>query len=269
MLSIGDLARHTRVSPRMLRHYDALGLVTPERVDPSTGYRWYAASQIGRVNSLVALKELGFTLEQCRSILDEHVCADDLVRLLHRRQAHLAAQIEADTARLAEVGRRLRSIERGLTVTNETLQLKQLPSLRLLQAGAEVNDISEIGAMTVALRETVTRLAPATGPRIQTYYGRPDGTKIDVAVGYAAPATGAVPEGLELVELPAQDQGASVVHRGPASDIADAWLAFDVALDRQGLEPHGVSRQVLHEESPDFVVAELQCPVRPRGSACG
>jgi DNA-binding transcriptional MerR regulator len=242
MLSIGDLARHTRVSPRMLRHYDALGLVTPERVDRSTGYRWYAASQIGRVNSLVALKELGFTLEQCRSILDEHVCVDDLVGLLRERQARLAAQIEADTARLAEVGRRLRSIERGLTVTNETLRLKQLPHLRLLQAGAEVNDISEIGTMTAALLETVTRQSPATGPRIQTYYGRPDGTKIDVAVGYAAPADGTVPDGLELVDLPAQDQGASVVHRGPASDIADAWQAFDVALDRQGLEPYGVSR---------------------------
>ncbi|MDQ3382947.1 MAG: MerR family transcriptional regulator, partial [Actinomycetota bacterium] len=73
MLSIGDLARHTRVSVRMFRHYDTPGLVVPERVDEGTGYRWYAASQIGRVDSLVALKELGFTLEQCRAILDETV----------------------------------------------------------------------------------------------------------------------------------------------------------------------------------------------------
>ncbi|MEV4639807.1 helix-turn-helix domain-containing protein [Actinoplanes sp. NPDC049548] len=193
MLSIGDLARHTRVSARMLRHYDALGLVTPERVDESTGYRWYAASQIGRVNSVVALKELGFTLEQCRSILDERVGIDDLMDLLRLRQAELAQRIEADTARLAEVGRRLRSIERGLTVTNESFQLKELPPLRLVQAGAEVNDISEIGTMTAVLLDRVSqRLSatgvPAAGPRVQTYYGRPDGSKIDVAVGWPVAA---------------------------------------------------------------------------------
>ena len=49
----------------------ALGLVTPVRVDEQTGYRWYTASQIGWVDALVALKELGFTLEQCGQILDE------------------------------------------------------------------------------------------------------------------------------------------------------------------------------------------------------
>ena len=48
MLSIGELARRTRVSVRMLRHYDELGLVKPHRVDPATGYRWYSASQVGR-----------------------------------------------------------------------------------------------------------------------------------------------------------------------------------------------------------------------------
>ena len=39
MLSIGDFARLGRVSPRMLRHYDELGLWRPDRVDPTTGYR--------------------------------------------------------------------------------------------------------------------------------------------------------------------------------------------------------------------------------------
>lgn len=60
MLSIGELAAQTRASVRMLRHYDALGLVKPVQVDPHTGYRWYAASQVGRVNALMALKALGF-----------------------------------------------------------------------------------------------------------------------------------------------------------------------------------------------------------------
>ena len=111
---------------------------------------------------------------------------------------------------------------------------------------------------------------PTAGPRIQTYYGRPDGSKIDVAVGWPVGADFTAPDGLDVMELPEESNGACVVHHGPASDIADAWQAFDVALEQRGLEPYGVSRQVhLHGDAPDDVVVELQCPVRARGSFCG
>ncbi|MGK8552912.1 MerR family DNA-binding transcriptional regulator [Nocardia gipuzkoensis] len=45
MFSIGDFARHGRVSVRMLRHYDAIGLLRPDRVDATSGYRYYEAGQ--------------------------------------------------------------------------------------------------------------------------------------------------------------------------------------------------------------------------------
>lgn len=63
----------------MLRHYDALGLLEPVHVDPSSGYRRYAAEQLSRLNRLIALKELGFTLEQIGPILDASVSADNLI----------------------------------------------------------------------------------------------------------------------------------------------------------------------------------------------
>ena len=46
MFSIGEFARHGRVSVRMLRHYDAIGLLRPACVDPATGYRFYQAGQL-------------------------------------------------------------------------------------------------------------------------------------------------------------------------------------------------------------------------------
>ncbi len=49
MLNIGDFASHGRVSVRMLRHYDAIGLLRPARVDPVTGYRSYEAGQLARL----------------------------------------------------------------------------------------------------------------------------------------------------------------------------------------------------------------------------
>lgn len=275
MLSIGDLARHTRVSVRMLRHYDALGLVTPEQVDQSTGYRWYSASQVGRVNALIALKALGFTLDQCRVILDDQVSVEQLRGMLRLRQAELEQQIRADTEGLTEVGRRLRSIERGLTMTNDTLQIKALPALRLAQVRAEVNDTTEISEMTGPLFDALTqRLASAgvdvEGRGIRTYYGRPDGSKIEVAAAVSLPAGIDSIEGVEFVDLPAEAMAASVIHRGPAADIADAWLTLDVALEPRGLASYGVHRQV-HLDAPEDTtqwVVELQCPVRDANPGC-
>lgn len=275
MLSIGELARQTHVSVRMLRHYDTVGLVTPEQVDECTGQRWYAASQIGRVNSLIALKELGFTLEQCRTILAEEVSVEELRGMLRLRQVELTQRIATDTGRLAEVGRRLRSIEKGLTMTNDTLQIKALPALRLAQVSAEVNDITEISGLVGALFDTLTQRltaagVPITGRGIRTYYGRPDGSKIDIAAGLPVGSGVGPVDGVEFVELPAEAVAAAVVHRGPVAEIADAWQTFDVGLEQRGLASYGTSRQVYletPEDSDDWVV-ELQCPVGQGGDAC-
>lgn len=242
----------------MLRHYDSLGLVVPERVDPATGYRWYAPSQIGRVNSLLALKNLGFTLDQCAAVLDDQISVQELRGMLRLRQAELEQRIQTDSTRLAEVARRLRSIETGLTVTNSTLHIGSLPALRLAQISGEVNDISEIG-------DTVDQLVqklPAPGT-VRTFYGRPDGSKIDVAVGMPLGADSQPIDGLEIVELAAEKPAAIVTHRGTEDDIADAWLTLDIALQERGLESYGLHRQI-HRDG----VVELQCPVRQIGTGC-
>src|SRR5436309_2527973 len=112
MFSIGDFARLGLVSVRMLRHYDGIGLLPPASVDDVTGYRSYAADQLPRLNRIVALRKLGFTLNQVAELLDDAVTAEQLHGMLRLRRAELAAQVAADSARLAQVEFRLRSIER-------------------------------------------------------------------------------------------------------------------------------------------------------------
>ncbi|HEY5355645.1 MAG TPA: helix-turn-helix domain-containing protein [Streptosporangiaceae bacterium] len=85
MFTIGDFARHGQVSVRMLRHYDATGLLRPARVDPASGYRFYEAGQLARLNRVIALKDLGFTLEQVRAMLDQQVSAEQLRGMLRLR----------------------------------------------------------------------------------------------------------------------------------------------------------------------------------------
>ena len=127
MFSIGEFARHGRVSVRMLRHYDTVGLLQPAHVDRVTSYRSYEAEQLSRLNRIVALKELGFTLQQVQSILDDKVSLDELHGMLRLRQADLQTQIAADTARLSQVRARLDIIEREGAMPTEDITIKRHP----------------------------------------------------------------------------------------------------------------------------------------------
>jgi len=70
MIKIGDFARLSQVSIVTLRHYDEIGLLTPVAVDTATGYRYYAVAQLTRLNRILALKDLGFSLEQIDQLLE-------------------------------------------------------------------------------------------------------------------------------------------------------------------------------------------------------
>src|SRR5690349_9343566 len=138
MVNIGDFARHGRVSVRMLRHYDAIGLLRPAHVDAATGYRSYEIGQLGRLNRLVALKDLGFTLEQVRQVLDEKVGVEELRGMLRLRRAQLQDQIATDTTRLAQVEARLLVIEREGAMPTDEVEIKHVPPVRLATVSGRI-----------------------------------------------------------------------------------------------------------------------------------
>src|SRR4051812_47525550 len=112
MLTIGEFAGLGQVSPRMLRHYDDLGLLRPERVDPETGYRLYGINQLGRLHRLLALRDLGFTLEQISGLLDD-ASVEQLRGMLRLRQVQMEQTVADEQGRLLRIEAHLRSLERN------------------------------------------------------------------------------------------------------------------------------------------------------------
>jgi DNA-binding transcriptional MerR regulator len=136
MFSIGDFAKLGRVSVRMLRHYDAIGLLRPAAVDPASGYRFYNADQLRRLNRVIALKDLGFTLQQVQAILDDKVDVVELRGMLRLRRAQIEAQLADDATRLAGVEARLRMIEKEGHMGTEDVVLKEVAPLRVATLSA-------------------------------------------------------------------------------------------------------------------------------------
>ena len=107
MLKIGEFSKLSRISTRMLRHYDEIGLLTPEETDPFTGYRYYSEAQLITAGRINALKDMGFKMCGAAELLERWEDRETLERrLLDRREE---AQHQAE-----EAERRLRLLDTAL-----------------------------------------------------------------------------------------------------------------------------------------------------------
>ncbi|MZD04244.1 MerR family transcriptional regulator [Streptomyces sp. SID5785] len=267
MFTIGDFARHGRVSVRMLRHYDATGLLRPDHVDPVTGYRHYAAAQLDRLNRLIALKELGFTLAQVGEILDEKVDAAQLRAMLRLRRAELAAEMAATAARLGLVEARLRSIERETAVSVDDIVIKHLPGRRVAELTAVAPDFDTIGPVIQPLYEELFRrlgaagIAPS-GPGVARYEDAPDGGVL-IHAGVEVTADPREDDGLRVLDLPPVTRAATLVHRGSMESVLTSVQALAHWIDENGHRSAGYPREINLEcpENLDDWVTELQEPL--------
>ena len=252
MLSIGDIARGTGVSRRMLRHWEQLGLVEPASTDPRTGYRRYAPSQVGRVRAVASLRALGFGLDAIGDLLAGDLDERRLVELLRTREQELVAEVDEASRRLVEVRSRLATFEEGRSTVMSTLDLVPLPALRLWGVRASVRDETEIPGTARRLRRELRDRLGDDDAVVLLYDGTADDA-IVVTAGTPIPV-----DGLAVVDVAAVDEGVAVTFDTPP-DVADAWIALDAALTDRGLRTTGVYRQVT---APDGTVT-LQAEVRP------
>jgi DNA-binding transcriptional MerR regulator len=271
VFGIGDFARHGRVSIRMLRHYDAIGLLRPAQVDPASGYRSYEATQLAELNRIVALKDLGFTLQQVQDMLNDHVDIDELRGMLKLRHAQLQAQIVTDTARLTQVEARLRTIEREGQMPADEVVVKQVSPVRVAELTAIAVSYApeHIGpAIQPLYPELMARLAHAGVPIVGApvaYYEDEPGSDGAITVHATAPVN-VEPDDkydFEIVDLPGIATAATIVHHGSMDNVVPTGQALSQWVDANGYRSTGYAREVYLDCPPELEkwVTELQAPV--------
>jgi DNA-binding transcriptional MerR regulator len=275
MFSIGEFARHGRVSVRMLRHYDAIGLLRPACVDPASGYRSYQAGQLAELNRIIALKDLGFTLQQVQAILDEQVSAAELRGMLKLRRAEIQAQIEAETTRLSRVEARLLTIEDEARVPADGIVIKRLAPVRVGELTGTAASY-EPEAITPVIQPLYSDLwqrmasadVTAAGPAVACYEDTPvgdGGIVVHAAVPVVVEAEGH--HGFSVVDLPEVDSAAVIIHHGSMDDVLSTGQALARWIDANGYRSAGYAREITLEWSPDpdQWVTELQQPIYAPG----
>src|SRR5258707_13879564 len=125
MIKIGEFSKLVQVPVATLRYYDQVGLLKPVEVDRFTGYRYYSTSQLPRLHRILALKGLGFSLEQIATVLAEGLTPEQMRGMLRLRHAQISQELAEMHNQLVEVEVRLQQIEREAQLSISGVIFKQ------------------------------------------------------------------------------------------------------------------------------------------------
>ncbi len=163
MFKIGDFANLARVSSRVLRHYDKIGLLAPDHVDTETGYRFYSAAQLGEVNQIVALRELGFGLSEIAELTKDHLSGSELRAMLTLRQAQVARELKVAEQRLRRIDSRITQLEE--TEQSADLVVKTIPAMHVWTVPYQTANIEQsLDALSCMVRDLSMHIDDLTPP---------------------------------------------------------------------------------------------------------
>lgn len=249
-MSIGRFARRTGLSIGALRHYAALGLLVPARVDADTGYRYYRADQVDQARLVARLRDLEVPLAVIRTVLGAPPAEQ------RRRLAAHHAALEAEIWRLQRRAHRLRHIVAGeeeLMTTGSTIALAPDDERRL--AAALFNhtwDLLERTDRGVDEDDEMLHTAHASryhwgriGQPVNVARGEWQCSRVYAALGRAEPAVHHARRCLELAEA----------HLLGPFDVACGHealaRAYRVAGDRDAAAEHAAAASALAERIDD------------------
>src|SRR5689334_12145516 len=161
MFRIGEFSRIARVSARLLRYYDELGLLRPGVVDPSSGYRYYTSAQLQRLNRILVLRDLGLSLEQIGGVIDQEASADQLRGMLEVRRADAERALAEEAARLKQIEARIAQLDTGSGADLDDVLIRAEPARRIVSVRDTVASSFEARQIIGELARTL----PAKLPR--------------------------------------------------------------------------------------------------------
>ena len=132
LFSIGEVARLFHLSVSSIRHYEGLGLITPEYVDPDTGYRYYSPRQFEPFNTIRYLRALDMPLDEIEDFL--HNREVDKIEEKLRRQKAIVAEKQQELRRIEQkIDAQMHRLHAAQTADLGWIEIVQTPSCRIFQ----------------------------------------------------------------------------------------------------------------------------------------
>lgn len=272
MFLIGEFSKISRVSKRLLHYYDDIGLLKPAHIDPRTGYRYYSARQLPRLNRILALKDLGLTLDQITKLLQAEISDAEIQGMLQLKKAEMEQTVFEDLQRLHRIEARLQ--QNQMADDAPDVVIKSIPAQPFLS----VRTVFATPDETLQLIDQILHAIPASvgpgvlGPFTGVVYT--EGftlTNNDVDLGYLLKKP--VEEPIQITEecvlrmrdLPAVQTMATAVQVGSPDPVLAALGKIAWWIEANGYRIVGPYRELAFEVSSlndlEQAVFEIQMPV--------
>jgi DNA-binding transcriptional MerR regulator/effector-binding domain-containing protein len=274
MFRIGEFAQIAQVSGRQLRFYDQLGLLEPAHIDRQTGYRYYSIRQLPRLNSILALKELGLSLDQIGPLLANGISPPELRAMLTMKRAQLEQSLREEENRLKHIESRIAQIDSQGGIGDYDVVVKQVAPLPYLSCRAACENFEEAvrlvgGVATDGMRLIRASLRDRLIVIVRNDY---ESEKLDLEVGFsltrASNANVRLSGDLVLShsELPAVETMATIVRVGTMERHCSFGM-IGMWIEANGYEIDGPCREVFLEpvsapQNLGSALVEIQFPVR-------
>lgn len=271
MLKIGEFSKLSRISIRMLRHYDEIGLLMPENIDPFTGYRYYSETQLITAGRINALKAMGFKLCGAAELLKvwEDRAALERCLLNQREEARLRAEAAARRVRLLDTAlERLRKDEpMKYDVTVKTIPERYVASVRQVIPNYDL----EGSLWSIFMSETAHMRIQDGDPCLCValfYDGEYKERDVDVEIQKSVKGTYPDTEHVKFKTMP-QVEVASAVCKGGYDQISEVNAAVAAWVEANGYTYNGVAFNIYHvspheTKNPEEFVTEVCYPVRKK-----
>ncbi len=271
MFKIGDFAKLNKVTVKTLRHYDNLGLLQPEKVDSFTGYRYYSASQMPRLNRILSLKDIGFSLDEIALVLDKNLDLEQIQTLLELKHVEISGKISAEQERLSRVEALMKICKQEAYDMKYDVVIKAVEPVRVASLRDIIPNYSEQGHLWDELGEHIkasnTKIVP---PCMVIYHGTGcneegvDAEVIEPIIGDLSDTDRIKVKLLEVVK-----EMACVVHKGSFQTLNMAYSAISNWIEENGYEIIGPQRELYLKgewitKDPNEYVTEIQFPVRKK-----
>lgn len=273
MFKIGEFSKLTQVSIRMLRYYDEMGLLKPDKVDPFTDYRLYSAEQIPRLNRIRFLRDLGFGISE----IAEGLCRWEdgtIEEMLEKKRRETEEDIKNAQEKLNRIDLAKRDIAEDKIAIHCSTSINHIPACPVFSLRKTVKDYyceGQLWKEMAGYMETHSVSAVAGLKTFTIYHDA--GYKeqnIDMEVCLPVRELGKSEEGFQFRVVEEAPFMACSMVQGPFENIAGAYLALAGWLSKHSqFEMEGDSRQSVHrgpwnEADPDKYLTEIQIPLKKR-----
>lgn len=267
MFRIGDFSKLSRVSVRMLRYYDENDILKPEVVDDFTGYRYYSANQIYKINTIVLLRDYGFGVLDIGKFLDAPI--DMREKMLKERQSEVEKSIAGDKQKLSRISSAIQNLYKENTTMDYKVDIKTIPSIKAISLRGIIPSYSDEGILWEKLGRYVGKnQIAATEYCYATYYDTEHKDKdVDVEVLMEVKTLGKDYGEIIFKETEEILRAACVLVPGEYTNISIAFEYLGKWLEETNNEMIGRMRQVpikgpWNETNPENYLTELQCPIK-------